>query len=125
MRGLLERICHDEGVTVDDAVYPLVIRAGGGSPRDSLSVLDQLVAGADGNRVVYQRALSLLGATDVALIDDAVDALTAAGDLAAQRGWVIAAAATLANGRQGAPSSTYPGFRVASHHGAGGGNRCS
>ncbi|MBI3225099.1 MAG: DNA polymerase III subunits gamma/tau [Mycolicibacterium cosmeticum] len=87
MRGLLERICHDEGVTVDDAVYPLVIRAGGGSPRDSLSVLDQLVAGADGNRVVYQRALSLLGATDVALIDDAVDALTA-GDAAALFGAV-------------------------------------
>jgi DNA polymerase-3 subunit gamma/tau len=82
MRTLLERICSDEGVTVDDAVYPLVIRAGGGSPRDSLSVLDQLVAGADGNHVLYQRALSLLGATDVALIDDAVDAL-AAGDAAA------------------------------------------
>ena len=87
MRGLLERICRDEGVTVDDAVYPLVIRAGGGSPRDSLSVLDQLVAGADGNRVVYQRALALLGATDVALIDDAVDAL-AAGDAAALFGAV-------------------------------------
>ncbi|WP_304111740.1 DNA polymerase III subunits gamma/tau [Mycolicibacterium bacteremicum] len=87
MRGLLERICADEGVTVDDAVYPLVIRAGGGSPRDSLSVLDQLVAGAEGNRVVYQRALALLGATDVALIDDAVDAL-AAGDAAALFGAV-------------------------------------
>ncbi|MGB5112173.1 MAG: DNA polymerase III subunits gamma/tau [Mycobacterium sp.] len=89
MRTLLERICSDEGVTVDDAVYPLVIRAGGGSPRDSLSVLDQLVAGADGNHVVYQRALSLLGATDVALIDDAVDAL-AAGDAAALFGAVEA-----------------------------------
>ncbi|MDX1871369.1 DNA polymerase III subunits gamma/tau [Mycolicibacterium sp. 120266] len=87
MRGLLERICTQEGVEVDDAVYPLVIRAGGGSPRDSLSVLDQLVAGADGNRVVYQRALALLGATDVALIDDAVDALTA-GDAAALFGAV-------------------------------------
>ena len=87
MRTLLERICRDEGVTVEDAVYPLVIRAGGGSPRDSLSVLDQLVAGADGNRVLYQRALSLLGATDVALIDDAVDAL-AAGDAAALFGAV-------------------------------------
>jgi DNA polymerase-3 subunit gamma/tau len=65
MRGLLERICADEGVTVDDAVYPLVIRAGGGSPRDSLSVLDQLLAGADGNHVTYPRALSLLGATDM------------------------------------------------------------
>jgi DNA polymerase III subunit gamma/tau len=82
MRSLLERICEQEGVAVDETVYPLVIRAGGGSPRDTLSVLDQLLAGADGNRVVYPRALALLGATDVALIDDAVDAL-AAGDAAA------------------------------------------
>jgi DNA polymerase III subunit gamma/tau len=77
MRGLVERICAQEDVVVDDAVYPLVIRAGGGSPRDTLSVLDQLLAGAEGNRVNYQRALGLLGATDVALIDEAVDALGA------------------------------------------------
>jgi DNA polymerase-3 subunit gamma/tau len=89
MRSLLERICAQEDVTVDDAVYPLVIRAGGGSPRDTLSVLDQLLAGAEGNRVEYQRALGLLGATDVALIDDAVDAL-AAGDAAALFGAVEA-----------------------------------
>ncbi|HEX2212797.1 MAG TPA: DNA polymerase III subunits gamma/tau [Mycobacterium sp.] len=78
MRTLLERICVQEDVTVDDAVYPLVIRAGGGSPRDTLSVLDQLLAGAEGNHVAYTRALALLGATDVALIDDAIDALAAA-----------------------------------------------
>jgi DNA polymerase-3 subunit gamma/tau len=78
MRALIGRICEQEGVLVDDAVYPLVIRAGGGSPRDTLSVLDQLLAGAEGNHVTYQRALGLLGATDVALIDDAVDALAAA-----------------------------------------------
>ncbi|MDT5246346.1 MAG: polymerase subunit gamma/tau, partial [Mycobacterium sp.] len=89
MRSLLERICAQEDVTVDDAVYPLVIRAGGGSPRDTLSVLDQLLAGAEGNRVEYRRALALLGATDVALIDDAVDAL-AAGDAAALFGAVEA-----------------------------------
>jgi DNA polymerase-3 subunit gamma/tau len=89
MRSLLERICVSEDVAVDDAVYPLVIRAGGGSPRDTLSVLDQLLAGAEGNRVEYQRALSLLGATDVALIDVAVDAL-AAGDAAALFGAVEA-----------------------------------
>ncbi|MBY0440663.1 MAG: DNA polymerase III subunits gamma/tau [Mycobacteriaceae bacterium] len=77
MRALIERICGHEDVVVDDAVYPLVIRAGGGSPRDTLSVLDQLLAGADGNRITYQRALGLLGATDVALIDDAVEALIA------------------------------------------------
>jgi DNA polymerase-3 subunit gamma/tau len=89
MRSLLEGICAQEDVTVDDAVYPLVIRAGGGSPRDTLSVLDQLLAGAEGNRVEYQRALALLGATDVALIDEAVDAL-AAGDAAAVFGAVEA-----------------------------------
>ena len=82
MRGLIERILASEDVEVDDAVFPLVIRAGGGSPRDTLSVLDQLLAGADGNRVHYPRALALLGVTDVALIDDAVDAL-AAGDAGA------------------------------------------
>ena len=87
MRGLLERICTDEGVAVDDAVFPLVIRAGGGSPRDTLSVLDQLLAGAAGNRIEYKQALSLLGATDLALIDDSVDAL-AAGDAAALFGAV-------------------------------------
>src|SRR5699024_5371483 len=46
MRGLVERVCTEEDVPVEDPVYPLVIRAGGGSPRDTLSVLDQLLAGA-------------------------------------------------------------------------------
>ncbi|WP_163755562.1 DNA polymerase III subunits gamma/tau [Mycobacterium botniense] len=87
MRALVERICEHEGVVIDDAVYPLVIRAGGGSPRDTLSVLDQLLAGADGDRVSYQRALGLLGATDIALIDEAVEAL-AADDAAALFGAV-------------------------------------
>ncbi len=87
MRGLIERICAQEGVSIDDTVYPLVIRAGGGSPRDTLSVLDQLMAGSEGDRVTYARALALLGATDVALIDDAIDAL-AANDAAALFGAV-------------------------------------
>ncbi len=87
MRALIGSVCSSENVEVDDAVYPLVIRAGGGSPRDTLSVLDQLLAGAEGNHVSYQRALALLGATDVALIDDAVEAL-AAGDAAALFGAV-------------------------------------
>ena len=82
LRGLLERICADEGATVAPAVYPLVLRAGGGSARDSLSVLDQLLAGAGPEGVTYERAVALLGVTDVALIDDVVDAL-AAGDRAA------------------------------------------
>ncbi|MFE7798291.1 DNA polymerase III subunit gamma and tau [Nocardia sp. NPDC057440] len=87
MRGLLGKICEQENVPVDEAVYPLVIRAGGGSPRDSLSVLDQLLAGAGPEGVTYPRAVSLLGVTDVALIDDAIDAL-AAGDGAALFGTV-------------------------------------
>ncbi|MFD4357182.1 DNA polymerase III subunit gamma and tau [Nocardia sp. NPDC058518] len=77
MRGLLGKICEQEHVPVEEAVYPLVIRAGGGSPRDSLSVLDQLLAGAGPDGVTYPRAVSLLGVTDVALIDDAIDALAA------------------------------------------------
>lgn len=75
MRGLLEKVCGEEGVIVEDAVYPLVIRAGGGSPRDSLSIMDQLLAGAGPEGVTYTRALALLGVTDSALIDRAVDAL--------------------------------------------------
>jgi DNA polymerase-3 subunit gamma/tau len=82
LRALLERICSDEGATVATAVFPLVIRAGGGSARDTLSVLDQLLAGAGPEGVTYERAVALLGVTDVALIDDAIDAL-AAGDGAA------------------------------------------
>ncbi|OBK85962.1 DNA polymerase III subunit gamma/tau [Mycolicibacter heraklionensis] len=94
MRELIGRICEQEHVAVDDAVYPLVIRAGGGSPRDTLSVLDQLLAGSEKDEagvdhVHYQRALGLLGATDVALIDEAVDAL-AAGDAASLFGAVEA-----------------------------------
>ncbi|MHA6779736.1 DNA polymerase III subunit gamma and tau [Pseudonocardia saturnea] len=82
LRKLMEGICADEGAIVAPAVYPLVIRAGGGSARDSLSVLDQLLAGAGPEGVTYERAVALLGVTDVALIDDIVDAL-AAGDRAA------------------------------------------
>ncbi|MGH3833021.1 MAG: DNA polymerase III subunit gamma and tau [Pseudonocardiaceae bacterium] len=77
MRGLLERICAAEGVQVEPRVYPLVIRAGGGSARDSLSVLDQLLAGAGAEGATYARAVALLGITDVTLIDDMVSALAA------------------------------------------------
>ena len=82
LRKLMERICAEESAVVAQAVYPLVIRAGGGSARDSLSVLDQLLAGAGPEGVTYERAVALLGVTDVSLIDDMVDAL-AAGDRAA------------------------------------------
>ncbi|SDN32010.1 DNA polymerase III subunit gamma and tau [Allokutzneria albata] len=77
MRELVERICADEGVQVEPAVFPLVIRAGGGSARDTLSVMDQLLAGAGPEGVTYARAVSLLGVTDVALIDEMIDALGA------------------------------------------------
>ncbi|MPZ82214.1 MAG: DNA polymerase III subunit gamma and tau [Actinophytocola sp.] len=87
MRELLERNVADEGATVAPAVFPLVIRAGGGSARDTQSVLDQLLAGAGPEGVTYDRAVALLGVTDVALIDDVVDGL-AAGDATAVYGTV-------------------------------------
>jgi DNA polymerase III subunit gamma/tau len=82
LRPYLLQLADAEGVRVEPAVFPLVVRAGGGSARDSLSVLDQLIAGADPEGVTYARAVSLLGVTDVTLIDEMCDAL-AAGDGAA------------------------------------------
>ena len=82
LRPYLEQLCEAEGVKVEPAVFPLVVRAGGGSARDSLSVLDQLMAGAGPEGVTYARAAALLGVTDAALIDEMCDAL-AAGDGAA------------------------------------------
>ncbi|MGN6606048.1 MAG: DNA polymerase III subunit gamma and tau, partial [Jatrophihabitans sp.] len=87
LRAHLERIVASEGITVEPAVLPLVVRAGGGSARDSLSILDQLLAGAGPEGVTYARAVALLGVTDEALLDDMVDAL-AAGDAAAVYGTV-------------------------------------
>nr|WP_240188796.1 DNA polymerase III subunit gamma and tau [Nakamurella flavida] len=78
LRALLERLCAEEGVVVEPAVFPLVIQAGGGSARDSLSVLDQLLAGAGPEGVTYRSAVALLGVTDTALLDEMVDALAAA-----------------------------------------------
>lgn len=75
MRELLERNVAAEGAAVEPAVYPLVIRAGGGSARDTQSVLDQLLAGAGPEGVTYPRAVSLLGVTDTALIDAVIDGL--------------------------------------------------
>ncbi|MBQ1051894.1 DNA polymerase III subunit gamma and tau [Micromonospora sp. C51] len=82
LRPYLEQLTQAEGVQVEPAVFPLVVRAGGGSARDSLSVLDQLIAGAGPDGVSYARAAALLGVTDAALIDEMCDAL-AAGDGAA------------------------------------------
>ncbi len=73
----LGKLCEAEGVTVEGGVLPLVVRAGGGSVRDSLSVLDQLMAGSDSGGVTYERAISLLGFTDATLLDDAIGAIAA------------------------------------------------
>jgi DNA polymerase-3 subunit gamma/tau len=73
----LEKICAQEGVKVAKGVIPLVVRASGGSVRDALSVLGQLLAGAGPDGVSYEIAIQLLGFTDGALLDDAVDALAA------------------------------------------------
>ncbi len=77
LRGLLEKTCEAEGVTVEATVFPLVVRAGGGSVRDSLSILDQLLAGAGPEGVTYRSAVGLLGVTDDALLDETIDAVAA------------------------------------------------
>jgi len=73
----LEKICNHEGVSVAKGVIPLVVRASGGSVRDALSVLGQLLAGAGKEGVSYEIAIQLLGFTDGALLDDAIDAIAA------------------------------------------------
>lgn len=75
----LSELCDREDVVVGKGVLPLVVRAGGGSVRDSLSVLDQLMAGAGDDGVDYERAVALLGYTHASLLDDVADAF-AAGD---------------------------------------------
>ncbi|MFB4352825.1 DNA polymerase III subunit gamma and tau [Microbacterium sp. LS_15] len=88
MLEYVEKLCAEEGVVVEKGVLPLVVRAGGGSPRDTLSLLDQLIAGSDSPAgsetvtVAYERAVALLGYTHATLLDEIVDAL-AAGDAAA------------------------------------------
>ncbi|MBN6802226.1 DNA polymerase III subunit gamma and tau, partial [Micrococcus luteus] len=73
----LEQLCAEEGVSVEKGVLPLVVRAGTGSVRDTLSVLDQLIAGAQEGQVSYELAVSLLGFTPEALLDDVIDAVAA------------------------------------------------
>lgn len=75
MVPFLADLCERESIRVGDGVLPLVVRAGGGSVRDSLSVLDQLMAGCVDGEVGYDRATALLGYTDTALLDEVVDAL--------------------------------------------------
>jgi DNA polymerase III subunit gamma/tau len=81
MLEYLQQMCASEKVKVDEGVLSLVVRSGGGSVRDCLSLLDQLIAGSEGNQVSYERAVGLLGYTDAALLDKVVDAL-ASGDSA-------------------------------------------
>ena len=73
----LEGVCKQEGISVAKGVIPLVVRASGGSVRDALSVLGQLLAGAGKDGVTYEVATALLGYTDGALLDEAIDALAA------------------------------------------------
>ena len=81
MLEYLAEMCASENVNVDEGVLSLVVRSGGGSVRDSLSLLDQLIAGSENNHVTYERAVGLLGYTDAALLDSVIDAF-AAGDAA-------------------------------------------
>ena len=82
MTSYLDHLCQQEGVPVGKGVLPLVVRAGGGSVRDSLSVLDQLIAGSGPDGIDYGRATALLGYTPDSLLGDIVDAFSA-GDGAA------------------------------------------
>jgi DNA polymerase-3 subunit gamma/tau len=77
LRDLLEQILASEGIAYEPTVLPAVIRAGAGSVRDSLSVLDQLIAGSDESGLSYARAVALLGFTDDRLLDEVVEAFTA------------------------------------------------
>ena len=74
MLEYLEQLCASEKVEVAPGVLSLVVRSGGGSVRDSLSLLDQLIAGSEGGKVEYERAAALLGYTHSALLDEVVDA---------------------------------------------------
>jgi DNA polymerase III subunit gamma/tau len=82
LRGLLEEVLASEGVRYEPDVLPVVVRAGAGSARDALSVLDQLLAGSDDSGLTYERAVALLGYTDESLLDEVAEAF-ASGDGAA------------------------------------------
>jgi len=77
LRELLEEILAAEQVSYQPAVLPLVVRAGAGSVRDALSVLDQLLAGSGPEGLVYDRTVALLGYSDDSLLDETVDAFAA------------------------------------------------
>ncbi|MBB5633526.1 DNA polymerase-3 subunit gamma/tau [Cryobacterium mesophilum] len=77
MLEYVQQLCESEKVTVAPGVLPLVVRAGGGSVRDTLSLLDQLIAGSDGDSIEYERAVALLGYTHAALLGEVIDAIGA------------------------------------------------
>lgn len=81
----LQKLSDEEGIAIGAGVLPMVMRAGGGSVRDTLSVLDQLMAGSIDSRVSYDTAVALLGYTDTALLDESVDALAGGDGAAAYR----------------------------------------
>jgi DNA polymerase III subunit gamma/tau len=85
LRELMQDILRAEGVAVEDAVLPLVVRAGAGSVRDSLSILDQLLAGSDESGLRYERAVALLGFTDASLLDEIADGFASADGAAVFR----------------------------------------
>ncbi len=77
LSAYLSELCEREGVRIEPGALPLVVRAGGGSARDTLSVLDQLLGGAGEDGVTYELATGLLGFTPDALLDEVVDAFAA------------------------------------------------
>lgn len=77
LQDYLADLCAQEGVAIDQAALPLVVRAGAGSARDTLSVLDQLLGGAGPDGVTYEVATNLLGYTPDNLLDEVVDGLAA------------------------------------------------
>jgi DNA polymerase-3 subunit gamma/tau len=77
MLEYVQQLCDSEKVDVEPGVLPLVVRAGGGSVRDTLSLLDQLIAGSEGSSVQYERAVALLGYTHGALLSEVIDAIGA------------------------------------------------
>ncbi|MFD6418517.1 DNA polymerase III subunit gamma and tau, partial [Streptomyces sp. NPDC060194] len=87
LKDYLAEVCGKEDSRVEEGVLPLVVRAGAGSVRDSMSVMDQLLAGATDDGVTYAMATALLGYTDGSLLDTVVDAF-ASGDGAAAFGIV-------------------------------------
>jgi len=79
----VQQLCDSEGVQVEHGVLALVVRSGGGSVRDTLSILDQLIAGSEGTSVTLERATGLLGFTSAELIDEVVQALGSGNSAAA------------------------------------------